>query len=265
VNSLLASRLWVLAEVSPWGYLFRPLGSHEWSLPSPEEIAGKWPLPADRSDWMIRTAHALIVMGRYNEANRLLIEGEKMKLDPSILLGTKASLAASLGEWENAASLSRKALRVDGSNGAAREILIRSLVECGRSQEALGMARKDFGKDDRNEEHLFLLARVANSAGSRDEEIDALRRLVDLQRSRKVPAFTALAYLGQAEAKDGLRGEAMRAFEEILSTPDLPEEQRNAVRSMIDHLSFEKPLPPIGRQFPPDIPDARGSPSPSNP
>lgn len=239
VGSLLTSPLWVLSDVTPWGYLFLPAGSRTWALRSEGELTDRWPATADRADWMIRTALCLSAIGRNTEAEELLRSAEATHLFSSRISSTRASLAASRGDWENALTLSRKALRQDRSNRGAREILIRCLTECGRGDEALDQARELTSLPSPDERSLFLLARAANAAGSQEEEIVALQRLVALQRKRNGPTGATLAYLGQACAKNGRRGEALRAFAEALTAAEMTEEQRGAIREVVDHLAVK--------------------------
>ena len=237
VESLLASPLWVLSDVTPWGYLFSPAGSTAWRLPTDGECAERWPVPSDRAEWLLRTASCLAAIGRNREAEELLRQAETTRLLPSRISATRASIAASRGDWETALQLSRKALRQDRSNRAAREILVRSLIECGRGDEALDQARELTALPSPDETSLFLLARAAHAAGSPEEEISALKRLLDLQRQRSAPTGATQAYLGQACAKSGRRGEALRAFAEVLTAPEITEEQRGAIREVMDHLA----------------------------
>ena len=52
----------------------------------------------------------------------------------------------------------------------------------------------------------------------------------------KQPLGASLTYLGQACAKNGLRSEALHAFQEAIVCPELKEEEKKAIREVMDHL-----------------------------
>jgi hypothetical protein len=245
---LLASPLWSLKDVSQWGYLFLPVGSGEWSPPSAEEILRNYPDPKERALWLITTAGNLIAIKRTKEAETLVREAAKTNRFPSGLLATQASLAAARGRWNEALVLSRQSLSKNSSNIEARIILTRALIECGKPDESFSEAKKLKSLTlSRNTEVLFLLARAANAANDKNEEIHALRDLVALAQEHHQPLGASLTYLGQAYAQNGERGMAMRTFDEALEAPELTEEQRKMIRELIAHLK----------------PDPSGQPAPS--
>ena len=239
VMSLLASPLWVLSDVTPWGYLFKPPGSRPWSIPSLKELEDQWPDRSARSLWMIRTASNLVSIKRDQEALTLLDMADKTGKEASLNCSTRASLAAMRGRWEESLGLARTSLSLDGSNKAARLILIRSLIECGRANEALTLARIQCRKTPGDGESLYLLARSANAAGSSREEIDALSQLVRIARERNEPLGASLAYLGQAYARTGQRGPAIKAFQESLQQKETSEAEGVILKQMIEHISPE--------------------------
>ena len=240
--TLLSSPVWTLTEVFPSGYLFQPAGAATWSPPDEETILRLHPDPDDRDRWVLGTAGNLIAIKRTKEADQLLLTAEKTHRFPSVLLSTKASLAASRGRWNDALSLSRQSLAKNSSNVSARVIMTRALIECGKTDEALSEAKKlRLLTGSRNTEALFLLARAANATNDKREEIMALRDLVSLARKNRQPLGASLTYLGQAYAQNGERGMAMRTFDEALAAPELTEEQREMIRQLITHLKPETP------------------------
>ena len=185
---------------------------------------------------MMLTAANLAAINRLSEAAQLLDMAASTKKLPSLLLSTKASLSASQGYWQEAAESAKKALDADSGNQAAREILIRALIETGNSEAALENANSFIALNGENESSLFLLARAANAANSGQEETDALARLVSLARRHRAPLGVTLTYLGQAYAKQGERGNALRAFQEAAMAPELTDEQHRAIRELMDHI-----------------------------
>jgi len=254
-ESLLNSPLWVLSDVSPWGYLFKPnrSGISAWQIPSPRELESNWPRPADRGCFLILTAANLAAINRLPEAEQLLDMADTLHTSPSLILSTRASIAASRGHWEEAVNFSNDALHADRGNKAAEEILIRALIESGQTDQALDRARDLVSRNGEDTEALFLLARAANAAHSDKEEIAALAQLVTVAKKTKQPIGASLTYLGQSYAKYGDRGSALRTFQEALLAPELNEEQRKVIRHIMDHLmegntpsSTLPSLPPSG-------------------
>lgn len=241
-GTLLDSPLWTLTDVSPQGYLFRPAGSTPWSAPSAETIARLHPDPTERTWWLIATAENLIAIKRNGEAEELLAMAAATKRLPSALFGARASLAASRSKWNEALPLSRQSLAKDATNNASRMILIRALIECGRQEEALAEARP-LARINPNTETLFLLARAAHSANSNAEEISALRELVRIARREKLPLGASLTYLGQAHARNGERGDALRAFQEAGNAPELTADQRLMIGELMNHLAPDQQFP----------------------
>ena len=198
---------------------------------------------------MILTAANLAAINHTDQAEQLLKMATATHELPSLLLSTKASLTASQGNWEEAATLARESLRTDRKNRGAHEILIRALVEKGLTDEALENARSLVSSQGEDEETLFLLARAANAANSRVEEIDALARLVALGKKDSQLVGPSLSYLGQAYAKNGQRSEALHTFQQAILCPELTEDERKAIREIMDHLMTgntpSSTLPPL--------------------
>lgn len=239
--ALLASPLWTLTDVLPSGYLFRPAGSVPWSPPDEEVIVSLHPDSSDRARWLIGTAANLIAIKRTKEAEQLLVYAKKTNSLSSPLLATEASLAATRGRWNEALSLSRQSLAKDPSNTPARLIMIRALIECGKSDEAFAEAKKLRSlPSSSSAESLFLLARAANAANDKVQEINALRDLVSLARRQHQPLGASLTYLGQAYAQAGERGMALKTLQEALSSPELTGEQREMIAQLITHLKPEE-------------------------
>lgn len=242
-EALLTSPRWVLTDVTPWGYRFEPAGVPSptaWSLPLQETLLSQHPDSKERTAWLVGTAENLIAIGSTKEAEQLLSMAVLTKKLPSQVLGAQASLRASRGEWNDALTLAMEAIAKDSTNDAAREILIRALTESGHPDEALNEARILL-KRRKNTETLFLLARAANAANSDTEEIVALQGLVELGRKNNQPLGASLTYLGQALAKNGQRGAALRAFREALDSPELSWEQGRMIRQLADHIAPDQP------------------------
>jgi len=238
VNSLIESPLWVLTDVSPWGYRFTTKLENvaEWQLPNETDLQNAWPQTEDRTLFLILTADNLAAINRDSDAVSLLGFAAETHRYPSLLLSTQASIAASQGRWDEAQVLSLKSLDKDHTNLAAREILIRALLENAHADEALEQAHELINRNGENETTLFLLARSANAAHAQQEEIDALSRLVAVAKRDNQPVGASLTYLGQALAKKGDRGEALRTLQEAHLAPELTEDERKLISDVMDHL-----------------------------
>jgi len=247
VTNLTDSPLWILSGVSPWGFILVPNISTTtktpiWSPPSQEALTQEYPNATQRSEWLIATAENLISIGRMGAAEELLQSATATGKCIASLHGAQASLAAAQGRWNDALRMARQAHGEDSRNTAATEILSRALIECGHPDEGLDVARK-LTDQLKNQETLFLLARAANAANSKAEEIEALRSLVGMARTQHQLLGASLTYLGQAYARNGERGEAIRSFREAVSQRELTTEQRLLLRGMIEHLSPEGLVP----------------------
>lgn len=235
-DHLLESPVWVLSQVSPEGYLFRVAGGTPWHAPDAAEAERLIPDPDARSLWMIASAENLLAIGHTEEASCLLDLASCSKRHEADRLAALASLEASCGHWNKAVDLAGQSLRSDRRNRTSTMIVIRALAETGHRDEALEKARS-FVHASPDAESLFLLARAANAAGDHAEEISALRRLVATAKKEKQPAGASLLYLGQALARDGQRGEALRILEEAENAPELTGEQKQLIRELRDHLA----------------------------
>ncbi len=248
VRELIDSPLWILSDVSPWGYILSPnlpntSKNIRWSPPSSEVLTQEYRDTTKRTEWLIATAENLISIRRMSDAEELLKSAAATGKCSTSLLAAQASLAASQGRWNDALTQAREAYHADSRNTAAAEILIRALTECGHPDEALNVARK-LTEHVTNQETLFLLARAANASNSKTEEIEALRSLVKMARTQHQLLGASLTYLGQAYARNGERGEAMRSFEEAISQPELTQQQRALLKHLIDHLKPDEVIPP---------------------
>ena len=235
-DHLIGSSVWVLSQVSPEGYLFRVAGSTPWHAPDAAEAERWMPDPDTRSLWMILSAENLLAIGHNEEAASLLSMASCSKKHESNRLAALASLEASSGHWNKAVDLAGKSLRSETRNRTSTMILVRALTETGHRDVALEKARA-FVRVSPDAESLFLLARAANAAGDHAEEISALRRLVATAKKENQAAGASLLYLGQALARDGQRGEALRILEEAQSAPELTAEQKQLIRELRDHLA----------------------------
>jgi tetratricopeptide (TPR) repeat protein len=238
-DELLQSPLWVLSDILPEGYLFRPVGSPSWKAPSLKEITEMESDPAKRSLRLSSIAENLIAIGHNEDAAALMELAAGCKSGESRRLAVLASLEASRGHWNRAGELARSSLAIERANRTARIILIRALDESGKTDEALEEANA-LVRSSQDAETLFLLARAANAAGDHAGEISALRRLVSTGKKNNQPVGASLLYLGQALGQDGQRGEALRALDEAEQSPELTPEQKNLVRQLRDHLAPEK-------------------------
>jgi len=232
-----SSPLWVLSDVSSWGYAFVPVssraGTTPWHPPSSGDLAKRFPEQGIRSAWIAGTASNLIAIGLLQDTSDLL--GARVDSESPAVLEARASLAAAKGRWSDAETLARESLAGDSQRSSSRIILVRALTETGRAGEALEEAGR-LVQSRQDQESLFLLARAANAAGDRAGEIEALEKLVLLGRRDHQPLGASLTYLGQAYGKAGRRGDAMRALEEALRSPELDAGQKEAVRQLLDHL-----------------------------
>lgn len=235
-----SSPVWRLTDVSPWGYAFAPVspqfGKNPWPVPSPEDLAARFPDPTIRSEWIAGTASSLIVLGLHQDASDLL--GKQTDKDTPGTLEARASLAAAKSRWSDAELFARRALGADTKRSAARIVLARALTESGQTVEALQEAEQ-LVRSREDQETLFLLARAANAAGDREGEIVALEKLVSLGRRDHQQLGASLTYLGQAYGRAGRRGEAIRILEEALRAPELNGAQREAIGQLLEHLKPE--------------------------
>ena len=238
-DKLLESPLWILSEILPEGYVFRPAGYKAWQPPEDKEAEALQPDPEKRSLWMSTVAANLIAIGRNDEALALLQKPSDSKLAESFRLATLASLEAKRGNWYGASELCRTSLKLAPSSRGSRITLIRSLEESGKVDEAMKEARF-LVNSETDAETLFLQARAANAGGDHESEIAALRRLVVTGRKNGQPVGASLLYLGQALGRDGRRGEALRVLDEALDAPELTQEQKNLIRQLREHLAPEK-------------------------
>ena len=250
VRHLIDSPLWVLSDVSPWGYILLPnvpniSAKASWSPPTTETMTRDYPDANKRAEWLIASAENLISIRRMRDAEALLKSAKDTASsgkDSAALLAAQASLAAAQGRWNDALASAREAHHSDYRNTTASEILIRALTECGHPDEALKVARQ-LTEQTKNQETLFLLARAANASNSKQEEIEALRSLVSMARKQHQQLGASLTYLGQAYARDGERAQAMRTFQEAVSQPELNQEQRALLNHLIEHLRPEDGIP----------------------
>ena len=113
LHSLLLSPLWVLSDVTPWGYLFKPNlpGSSAWQPPAETVLKEHWPMGLDRARFMILTASNLAAINHGDEAEALLEMAAATHELPSLILSTQASLAACRGNWQEAATRARQSSR----------------------------------------------------------------------------------------------------------------------------------------------------------
>jgi len=250
VRELIDSPRWILSDVSPWGYILVPNlhtidGAAPWIPPTLEALSREYPDAKNRAEWLIATAENLISIRKMQEAEKLLQEAKdiaKTGKCRSHLFTAQASLAATQGRWNDALSAAREACDANPRNTTATEILIRALTECGHTDEALDVARM-LTEQTKNQETLFLLARAANASNSKREEIEALRSLVSMARKQHQQLGASLTYLAQAYARDGERGQAIRAFQEAISQHELTKEQREMLKQLIEHLRPEDGIP----------------------
>lgn len=238
-DHLLESPVWVLSQVMPEGYLFRLNGSSPWHPPDAAEAERLHQDPAERSLWLIATAENLTAIGNLDQAAALLNLAAGPVEHESRRLASLASLEASSGHWNKALDLSMQSLRLDRGNRGAILILVRALTETGHTDKALSRAR-ELASTTPDAETLFMLARTANAAGDHAGEIKALRDLVALAAKQHQSSGASLLYLGQALARDGHRGEALRVLEQAESAPELTEDQRKLIRELRMHLAPEK-------------------------
>lgn len=231
LDHLIVAPDWHLAALTNQGFLFRrgpgrpapSLDPETFRLSTDDETALYLAQIAERYEAVRRTAEARDSIERALE----LAPGN------ASVLAHAANFAASHGRWQDAVTLSKKALARQPHFSQAKIVQALALLEIGQPDQAQDLVEQVLARQPEDLYTLFLAARISKVRNDNAHEAEILERIIALCQRQGLPALNYQIYLGQAYARLGQAEDALKNYRAVLASGQLNAEQAAEIETAI--------------------------------
>ncbi len=224
---------WYLARTDNHGLLFlRGTPAKEGSM---NEIATAYNDPRSQAIFLSQSALVLEAIDRQVEARKMMEKSLEIFPTDAHVLVNSAMLAASQKRWPQAKKNAKAALATAPDSMQARYLLALSLLETGCITDAATESARLLGQRPLDPPILQLQARISRANNDPTTEIDALERLLSLERKEDQAASPIHIYLAQAWARKGFATQALENYESALKG-NLSPLQKNEIQAAIKNI-----------------------------
>ena len=158
------------------------------------------------------------------------------------MLAYAATFAASHKRWQDAISLSKRALASEPDFAQAQIVQALSLVEINESARAQDLVEQVLARNPDDLYTLFLSARICRTLNDYAREAEVLEKIIALSKSAGLPVINYQIYLGQAYARLGQAKPALDNYRAVLAGGQLNKEQAAEIQDAITTIETrEKP------------------------
>jgi len=232
---------WTLTRMDPTGYFFERSPAEAWTveaLPSALE-AFRDSSPREQQFVRLQLAHRLMYWDDLPAALALLEEVLAEAPKSPEAWTQMAAWHGMAGQWNESLAAAQRALKAKSNYFPARVAQAQALVTLGRFGEALILTRPLFAAASDHPQVLLLHARASRGAHAYHEEVEVLRRLIDLLEGRSQPVSVWRVYLGQAYSATGSVLMAEAQFRAALADPELGEAERTFATKALEKLDYQ--------------------------
>ena len=224
---------WHLARTDNHGLLFlRGTPPKEIST---NESASSFKDPRSQAIFLSQSALVLDVIERQAEARKMMEKSlEIFPADASVLVNS-AMLAASQKRWTQVQKNASAALKLTPDSVQARYLLALALLETNSISKAAIESTRLLGQQPYDPQVLQLQARVSRANNDSTAEIDALERLLSLEKKEHQDTSPIHIYLGQAWARKGFATQALANYE-IALQGNLSPVEKTQIQSAIQNI-----------------------------
>ena len=224
---------WYMARSDNHGLLF--LRGTPPKETSTNESASSFKDPRSQAIFLSQSALVLDVIERQAEARKMMEKSlEIFPADASVLVNS-AMLAASQKRWTQVQKNASAALKLTPDSVQARYLLALALLETNSISKAAIESTRLLGQQPYDPQVLQLQARVSRANNDSTAEIDALERLLSLEKKEHQDTSPIHIYLGQAWARKGFATQALANYE-IALQGNLSPVEKTQIQSAIQNI-----------------------------
>ena len=235
---------WTLTWLDHTSLVYERSPAHAWTPAALEQLTTVFKLHSawEQEEAQIQTAHRLIAIGEVASANTLLENVVKGDRNSAPAWTELAACNATLARWDRALDAANHAIESDASYLPGVMAKANALYACGKFNDALALTRQLVLELPEDGQLLSLHARVTHSAHAYQEEIEVLKRVIQLSAAEGMPTGAWRIYLGQAYAADTQGEAALEQFEEALKDPELGDSERSFVLKAMERIRGRKQI-----------------------
>ena len=224
---------WYLAGTDNHGLLFlRGIPAKETSI---NKGAESYNDPRNQAIFLSQSALVLEALDRQVEARKMMEKALEIFPADAHVLVSSAMLAASQKRWPQAQKNAEAALALAPDSVQARYLLALALLETGCVTDAATESARLLGQRPLDPPILQLQARISRANNDSTAEIDALERLLSLEKKEDQATSPIHVYLAQAWARKGFATQALENYESALKG-NLSPLQKNEIQAAIKNI-----------------------------
>jgi len=231
LDHLIASPDWHLAAVTNQGYLFR----RGPGLPAESFDVETFRLGADfeTAIYLAQITERYDAIQRSTLARACMDRALQLAPDNANVLAYAATFAASHKRWQDAISLSQKALAHQPDFAQAKIVQALALLEINEPARARDLIGEVLARNPDDLYTLFLSARIYRTLNDPSQEAEVLEKVIALSKSAGLPVINYQIYLGQAYARLGQAKPALENYRAVLAGGQLNKEQAAEIQDAI--------------------------------
>ncbi len=240
LDHLITSPDWRIATITNQGYLFlRGSGPAALSL---EIDSFKLADDGETALHLAQIAERYDAVRRTTDARSCIDRALQLAPRSASVLAYAATFAAAHKRWQDAISLSNKALAVEPDFAQAKIIQALALLEINETGRAQDLVAQVLARNPDDLSTLFLYARISRALNDYAQEAATLEKLITLSTAAGLPVINYQIYLGQAYARLGQAKPALKNYRAVLADGQLNKEQAAEIEEAIATIEArEKP------------------------
>ena len=246
LHHLADSRDFVLAWLDNSDLLFRRAGARGWTEPDLDAAAAQFQ-GENRSRFMAGAATRLIAIGQLGIARRALDDAGPHGQDLPQYWTALALYDGEITQWVDALQALGHALKLQPDYTPALTTKAEILFGARQFDDALAISEQVIGQHPDDPSMLFFHATIAHHAHAYDQEIAALKHLVEMAGAQGESTTGYRIYLGQAYAESGDAMRSLVQFQQAIESPDISPQQRDFAQDCIGKIR-QKTAPPSAPQ-----------------
>jgi tetratricopeptide (TPR) repeat protein len=231
-DHLLKTGDWTLDWVDAWCSIYRH-GSASLSREKIFEIARQWDSKpsSERASALALMVERLVAASRLEEAGEMIQQATTADGSVASVWTAEGWYRLARGEWTQAIAAADHALKLNSKSRVAQSVKAQGLYFSKQFEQAYLLSRNLLEDAPEDPLMLFTHAKIAHEVGAIQEEVGVLRKLIGIAERERRPVSWYRVYLGQALALTGDGPGALKEFDLAQADPELPEEQRDFVKS----------------------------------
>jgi tetratricopeptide (TPR) repeat protein len=199
----------------------------------------------ERAERLALLGDRLVAAQRMKEAREVLDEAAGVLGGHPPVLAAEGRYRLERGEWDQAVSVTDRALRVDPSHRPSLSVKAQALYFSKRFREAYRISQRLLADSPGDPLMLFAHAKIAHEVGDYPEEKAVLQRLIEAAQDQKRSTAYYRVFLGRTMAKTGDGEGAIREFTMALQDPELPAKEREFAEDALKRVRMRlEELPP---------------------